>query len=211
MYFLFSYQAEACLIFIAKSKNKTMFILIIFLGSSTLMDGESLNSNHHNHPFLSHPGICLWPAGVLMKPKQRRGVLRRAVFSDGQRRGLETAFIKQKYISKPDRKKLAAKLGLKDSQVKIWFQNRRMKWRNSKERELMKSKTSANKTVPLVTATVNETETAAAALSEGGEYINNESGNNQKIQSGVCYNQMELLSVNSSGVKSQSSGGCSSV
>lgn len=79
----------------------------------------------------------MWPFG---RAKQRRGVLRRAVFSDSQRKGLEAAFVKQKYISKPDRKKLAAKLGLKDSQVKIWFQNRRMKWRNSKERELMKSK-----------------------------------------------------------------------
>ncbi len=79
----------------------------------------------------------LWPG---FKMKQRRGVLRRAVFSDSQRKGLEHAFVKQKYISKPDRKKLAARLGLKDSQVKIWFQNRRMKWRNSKEREMMKSK-----------------------------------------------------------------------
>jgi len=83
----------------------------------------------------------LWP----FKTKQRRGVLRRAVFSDSQRKGLEQAFIKQKYISKPDRKKLASKLALKDSQVKIWFQNRRMKWRNSKERELMKSKNIVHK------------------------------------------------------------------
>ena len=44
-------------------------------------------------------------------------MLRRAVFSDFQRKGLEKAFQKQKYISKPDRKKLADKLGLKDSQV----------------------------------------------------------------------------------------------
>ena len=79
----------------------------------------------------------LWPG---FRPKQRRGVLRRAVFSDSQRKGLEAAFLKQKYISKPDRKKLAARLNLKDSQVKIWFQNRRMKWRNSKEREMMKAK-----------------------------------------------------------------------
>lgn len=79
----------------------------------------------------------LWPG---FRPKQRRGVLRRAVFSDSQRKGLEAAFLKQKYISKPDRKKLAARLSLKDSQVKIWFQNRRMKWRNSKEREMMKAK-----------------------------------------------------------------------
>lgn len=46
-------------------------------------------------------------------------MLRRAVFSDVQRKALEKMFQKQKYISKPDRKKLASKLALKDSQVKI--------------------------------------------------------------------------------------------
>lgn len=44
-------------------------------------------------------------------------MLRRAVFSDIQRKGLERRFQVQKYISKPDRKKLADQLGLKDSQV----------------------------------------------------------------------------------------------
>lgn len=84
-----------------------------------------------------------------MRGKPRRGMLRRAVFSDMQRKGLEKMFQKQKYISKPDRKKLAAKLGLKDSQVKIWFQNRRMKWRNSKERELLSSGGSRESTLPI--------------------------------------------------------------
>uniref|UniRef100_A0A8C6YGK5 Homeobox protein DBX2 n=1 Tax=Naja naja TaxID=35670 RepID=A0A8C6YGK5_NAJNA len=70
-------------------------------------------------------------------PKSQRGILRRAVFSEGQRKSLEKMFQKQKYISKTDRKKLAINLGLKESQVKIWFQNRRMKWRNSKEKELL--------------------------------------------------------------------------
>ena len=45
-------------------------------------------------------------------------MLRRAVFSDIQRKGLEKRFHIQKYISKPDRKKLADQLGLKDSQVR---------------------------------------------------------------------------------------------
>ena len=45
------------------------------------------------------------------------GMMRRAVFSEMQRRGLERRFQIQKYISKPERKKLAEKLGLKDSQV----------------------------------------------------------------------------------------------
>jgi len=63
-----------------------------------------------------HGALSLLGAGMRGKP--RRGMLRRAVFSDFQRKGLEKVFQKQKYISKPDRKKLAEKLGLKDSQVK---------------------------------------------------------------------------------------------
>uniref|UniRef100_A0A8C5N1P6 Developing brain homeobox 2 n=1 Tax=Leptobrachium leishanense TaxID=445787 RepID=A0A8C5N1P6_9ANUR len=69
--------------------------------------------------------------------KERRVILKRAVFSEEQRKALEKMFQKQKYISKVDRKKLAANLDLKESQVKIWFQNRRMKWRNSKEKEVL--------------------------------------------------------------------------
>lgn len=49
----------------------------------------------------------------------------RAVFSNLQRKGLERQFEFQKYITKPDRKKLAARLGLKDAQVKVWFQVRK--------------------------------------------------------------------------------------
>ncbi|XP_044730085.1 homeobox protein DBX1-like [Chrysoperla carnea] len=55
----------------------------------------------------------------------------RAVFSNLQRKGLERRFQIQKYITKPDRRLLAATLGLTDAQVKVWFQNRRMKWRHS--------------------------------------------------------------------------------
>ncbi|OXB55033.1 hypothetical protein ASZ78_006375 [Callipepla squamata] len=50
--------------------------------------------------------------------KARRGILRRAVFSEDQRKALEKMFQKQKYISKTDRKKLAINLGLKESQVR---------------------------------------------------------------------------------------------
>ncbi|XP_049942711.1 homeobox protein DBX1-like [Schistocerca serialis cubense] len=92
------------------------------------------------------PGSFPWANSSRGKP--RRGMMRRAVFSDLQRKGLEKRFQIQKYISKPDRKKLAEKLGLKDSQVKIWFQNRRMKWRNSKERELLASGGSREQTLP---------------------------------------------------------------
>nr|XP_031538723.1 homeobox protein DBX2 [Vicugna pacos] len=114
-------------------------------------------------PFLSAPpfcsaccgGSCRRPAAPTAFPREesvlplltqdsnskaRRGILRRAVFSEDQRKALEKMFQKQKYISKTDRKKLAISLGLKESQVKIWFQNRRMKWRNSKEKEVLSSR-----------------------------------------------------------------------
>ncbi|XP_072241348.1 homeobox protein DBX2 [Leuresthes tenuis] len=78
--------------------------------------------------------VQMWSANI--SPKSRRGILRRAVFSEEQRKELERTFRRQKYISKTDRNKLAADLSLKESQVKIWFQNRRMKWRNCKEKEV---------------------------------------------------------------------------
>lgn len=131
-------------------------IYLFFIFDQSGSSQHQLSSGvYQSNPYMNP---MLWPG---FRHKQRRGVLRRAVFSDSQRKGLEAAFLKQKYISKPDRKKLAAKLCLKDSQVsfncieyfeiksvikefefkvKIWFQNRRMKWRNSKERELMKAK-----------------------------------------------------------------------
>ncbi|XP_016839093.1 H2.0-like homeobox protein isoform X2 [Nasonia vitripennis] len=65
----------------------------------------------------------------------RRRSWSRAVFSSLQRKGLERRFAIQKYITKPDRRQLAATLGLTDAQVKVWFQNRRMKWRHMKETE----------------------------------------------------------------------------
>uniref|UniRef100_A0A8D8ZA52 Homeobox protein DBX1-A n=2 Tax=Cacopsylla melanoneura TaxID=428564 RepID=A0A8D8ZA52_9HEMI len=112
----------------------------------------SSNNNHSNLPapgttsVFHLPGTFPWAHSSRGKP--RRGMMRRAVFSDLQRKGLEKRFQIQKYISKPDRKKLAEKLGLKDSQVKIWFQNRRMKWRNSKERELLANGGSREQTLP---------------------------------------------------------------
>lgn len=105
-----------------------------------------LGGQHSLAPFLTNSGNFPWT--VTSRGKPRRGMMRRAVFSDGQRVGLEKRFQMQKYISKPDRRKLAEKLGLRDSQVKIWFQNRRMKWRNSKERELLSAGGSREQTLP---------------------------------------------------------------
>ena len=50
------------------------------------------------------------------QPKRKRS-WSRAVFSNLQRKGLEKRFEIQKYVTKPDRRQLAAMLGLTDAQV----------------------------------------------------------------------------------------------
>ena len=79
-------------------------------------------------PPSTSPGLALNQSN-----NKRKRSWSRAVFSNLQRKGLERRFQLQKYITKPDRRQLAATLGLTDAQVKVWFQNRRMKWRHSKE------------------------------------------------------------------------------
>ena len=53
----------------------------------------------------------------------------RTVFTDLQLRYLEKTFSEQKYLDTSSRGKLAQTLGLNETQVKTWFQNRRMKWK----------------------------------------------------------------------------------
>ncbi|XP_023932256.1 H2.0-like homeobox protein [Lingula anatina] len=75
------------------------------------------------------------PFAIAATSGRRKRSWTRAVFSSLQRKGLEKRFELQKYVSKNDRRQIAAMLGLTDAQVKVWFQNRRMKWRQAKEKE----------------------------------------------------------------------------
>lgn len=42
---------------------------------------------------------------------------------------MEDEFTKHRYINESKRAELSSKLGLTETQVKTWFQNRRTKWR----------------------------------------------------------------------------------
>ncbi|XP_053556867.1 homeobox protein Nkx-3.2 [Bombina bombina] len=63
---------------------------------------------------------------LLDAPKQRKK-RSRAAFSHAQVFELERRFNHQRYLSGPERADLAASLKLTETQVKIWFQNRRYK------------------------------------------------------------------------------------
>lgn len=55
----------------------------------------------------------------------RRQRKARTAFSDSQLQLLEATFEQHKYLSVEERGSLAKRLGLSDTQVKTWFQNRR--------------------------------------------------------------------------------------
>ncbi|XP_049768317.1 homeobox protein H2.0-like [Schistocerca cancellata] len=92
-----------------------------------------LSEGHGSPPAVSGALHVHAGAGGAAGGGKRKRSWSRAVFSNLQRKGLEKRFQLQKYITKPDRRQLAATLGLTDAQVKVWFQNRRMKWRHSRE------------------------------------------------------------------------------
>ena len=56
----------------------------------------------------------------------------RTIYSTSQIQQLEHRFQNQQYLSLPERAQVAAALGLSQQQVKIWFQNRRAKWKKEK-------------------------------------------------------------------------------
>ncbi|XP_067126667.1 hematopoietically-expressed homeobox protein hhex-like [Centruroides vittatus] len=77
------------------------------------------------------PRPVLW-SHILHRNQQKRkgGQIR---FSTEQTCKLENMFKAQRYLSPPERKKMANILRLTERQVKTWFQNRRAKWRRLKQ------------------------------------------------------------------------------
>ncbi|KAI1278000.1 Homeobox protein Nkx-6.1 [Halotydeus destructor] len=64
----------------------------------------------------------------------------RPTFSGHQIYVLEKTFEQTKYLAGPERAKLAYALGMSESQVKVWFQNRRTKWRKRHAAEMATAK-----------------------------------------------------------------------
>ncbi|XP_046663045.1 homeobox protein Nkx-6.2-like [Homalodisca vitripennis] len=115
---------------------------------------------HHTHPLaeLTGRGGIYWPGlqGLVSNPMAWRDRLAnmsaaaaekdgkkkhtRPTFSGQQIFALEKTFEQTKYLAGPERAKLAYALGMTESQVKVWFQNRRTKWRKKHAAEMATAK-----------------------------------------------------------------------
>ncbi|KAF7267857.1 hypothetical protein GWI33_018939 [Rhynchophorus ferrugineus] len=80
---------------------------------------------------IQNPGMS--PGNSLSNKRKKKT---RTVFSRSQVFQLESTFDMKRYLSSSERAGLAASLHLTETQVKIWFQNRRNKWKRQLAAEL---------------------------------------------------------------------------
>ncbi|KAM4636620.1 homeobox protein Nkx-6.2 [Discoglossus pictus] len=83
--------------------------------------------------------VCPSQTGMILD-KDGKKKHSRPTFSGQQIFALEKTFEQTKYLAGPERARLAYSLGMTESQVKVWFQNRRTKWRKRHAAEMASAK-----------------------------------------------------------------------
>lgn len=105
----------------------------------------SVGSNNGNSSYMSQPqqysssnskGDSGWSA----ERKSKCHKSTRPTFTGQQIYALEKMFEQTKYLAGPERARLSYSLAMDEGQVKVWFQNRRTKWRKKQTSESRRNK-----------------------------------------------------------------------
>ncbi|KAL7062480.1 hypothetical protein AAHC03_01133 [Spirometra sp. Aus1] len=140
-------------------------------------------------PISTFPSLCVnsgfsWmrhtgeQAAILDKDGKRKHT--RPTFSGQQIFALEKTFEQTKYLAGPERARLAYLLGMSESQVKVWFQNRRTKWRKKSAADMATVKAAQ------VTACLGKSSTSSVRKSTSNDSASLETRpDSQPIEAGL--------------------------
>ena len=117
---------------LAYNKNSYFYLKLLF--------SEHPEVHFPDFPFLWNDGVNFITHQPFYSQPMRTSTRPwcRPVFTQLQRRSLEKRFQATKYVTKRERLQIGAMLGLSETQVKVWFQNRRTKWRHEAAKKAKK-------------------------------------------------------------------------